>query len=136
MTPCKVLLVDANRRASAPILKALREAGLALDVVSQLSQLPSICGCRAFDVIAIVGEHSDCTWADQLKLLSAHTAVVLLCSGPQPLNLFSPPVDAVCPTDSPRLAVHAILSAVISKRLSAFRYRHSYVCRDSFDWSL
>jgi len=135
MTPCKVLLVDANRGASAPILKALREAGFALEVFSRLSQLSLACGC-AFDVIAIVVEHSEHLSLDQLKLLSPHTAVVLLCSGPQPLNLFSPPVDAVCPTDSPRLVVHAILSAVISKRLSPFRYRHSYVCMDSFDWSL
>jgi hypothetical protein len=127
MTPCKVLLVDANRGASAPILNALREAGLALEVVSRLSELPSICGCRAFDVIVIVGEHSEYAWVDQLKPLSPYTAVVLLCSGPQPLNLFSPPVDAVCPTDSPSLVVQAILSAAVSKQLLPFRYRRAFV---------
>jgi hypothetical protein len=61
MTRYKVLFVGSNRRASAPILNALREAGFVLEVVFGLSQLSRVCG-RAFDVVAIMGEHSECAW--------------------------------------------------------------------------
>ena len=99
MTPCKVLLVDTDRRANTPILNALRDAGFALGIVSRLSKLSSVCD-RAFDVIAILREHFEYAWAGRLRLGSPRTAVVLVCTGAQPLN-FSPPADVVCSTDSP-----------------------------------
>ena len=49
MTPCRVLRVDANRGASVPVLNALREMGIALEVVSCLSQ--SVVGLGPFDAV-------------------------------------------------------------------------------------
>jgi hypothetical protein len=116
MTRYKVLFVGSNPRASALILNALHEADLSLRVVFSASQLSLVCAC-AFDVIAIMGEHSECCWVGHLKLISPRTAVVLLCSGRQTPNSFLPPVDAVCSKESPRLAVQAILSAALALSL-------------------
>jgi len=130
VTPCKVLFVCANRRASRPVLQALGRAGFLLQVVSGLSQISSVCR-RAFDAIVVTEPRSASIWIDRLKLRNPGIAVVLLCSGEGPLSSFPLPVDAICQIESPRLAVEAI--SEVAYRLPRFSVEAQSSSKGS-DW--